>query len=229
MNIEPTDILENKVSSKLLKKTRRALSENLYSVSQVAGTKDDNAISSISTVAIHNKTRVARSTIQKIIDGQNNKGPSNPDLETICRLASAFNISPAFLLMSSDDWKRLIFAINDMQTIVQTDRILCKSIQLDIEANKLNAGLSLIKKLGTYPISIKLEADENISESTLKELKDEISKNNDVKRQSILCMTAIAQNSANTISATSSENTKKQYLATLTTLAAIFGASIQTQ
>lgn len=209
-------------------RTRKALSENLFSACQVADSKNENNITSFSEVALSKESGIARSTIQKVLKGNKNKKPYNPDLETISRLAATFNIPPAFLLMSSEDWKRLIFAINDMQNIVQTDRILCQSIQLDIETNKVNAGLSLIKKLGTYPNKIKLEADENLSESALKELTDEIHTNNEIKKQSIICMTAIAQNFANTIAATSSENSKKQYLATLTTLAAIFGASIQT-
>lgn len=49
---------------------------------------------------------VARSTIAKYLT-QGPENLCNPDLSTICRLADALNISPAFLLMRPQDWSHL--------------------------------------------------------------------------------------------------------------------------
>jgi transcriptional regulator with XRE-family HTH domain len=204
------------------KKSRNALGKNFLSARQVAGTGKDEITKATSNTAIHNKTGIARSTLQKIIDGKNNKGPSNPDLETICRLAWALNIPPAFLLMSSDDWKRLIFSINTMQTTVQQNEVLYTSIIQSIKHDKATAGLKLIKKLGTYPD--KLNA---IDESEFDRLSKDIDKINETKLLSILSMTAIAQSYESTAPSNSSQKSREDYMATLTTLAAIFGSGVR--
>lgn len=212
----------------LIKKTRNALGKNLLSVRQVAGTGQNESVEAISNTALHDKTGVARSTIQKIIDGENNKGPSNPDLETICRLAWALNVPPAFLLMSSDDWKRLITAINTMQDTVQQSEVLYQSILQAIDSDKATAGLELVKRMGTYPDKLHLTPDEDIQKSEIDRLKKDIDRRNELKRLSILAMTAIAQSYESTAPANSSQRSKKEYLATLTTLAAIFGSGVRT-
>lgn len=212
----------------LVKKTRNALGKNLLSVRQVAGTVQNEGFEAISNTALHDKTGIARSTIQKIVDGENNKGPSNPDLETICRLAWALNIPPAFLLMSSDDWERLIIAINTMQDTVQQSEALRESVLQAIESDKATAGLELVKRLGTYPLRLNLTADEDIQQSEIDKWTKDIDRKNEVIRLSILAMTAIAQSYESTAPANSSQKSKRQYLATLTTLAAIFGAGVRT-
>lgn len=212
----------------VVKKTRRALGENLLSVRQVAGTEQDEHVEGLSTTALHEKTGIARSTIQKLIDGENNKGPSNPDLETLCRLAWALNVPPAFLLMTADDWKRLIEAINTMQGTVQQSPVLYESVLKNIESNKSTAGLELVKRLGTYPDAINWAPDVGTTESNIDEWQRDIERRNEIKRRSILAMTALAQSYSNTIPVNSSQRSKREYLATLTTLAAIFGAGVQT-
>jgi hypothetical protein len=86
----------------------------------------------------------------------------------------------------------------------------------------------LVKRLGTYPDKFNLPSNENTPQSEIDKLKKDIDRRNEIKRLSILAMTAIAQNYASTAPQNSSQKSKREYLATLTTLAAIFGSGVQT-
>jgi transcriptional regulator with XRE-family HTH domain len=119
----------------VFKKTRLALGTNMAKVCEVAGTVHDENIEGISNTTLHKKTGIARDAIQKFIDGENTKGVSNPDLKTLCRLASELGIPPAFLLMSSDDWRRLLVAINTLHSVRQ-DAVLSESVLQAIDDNK---------------------------------------------------------------------------------------------
>ena len=50
---------------------------------------------------------VARSTLNKYLANDDSDFPVNPDLRTLCRLAEALNLPPAYLLMRPNDWRRL--------------------------------------------------------------------------------------------------------------------------
>lgn len=105
--------------NELLKRTKQTLAENLIAAMRVAGCVSDSDVTSpMSQVELSSKTKIARSTIAKLRNLrsdtiQNTCGsPYSPDLATLCRLAWALNIPPAFLLMSQEDWTRLLGAVS---------------------------------------------------------------------------------------------------------------------
>jgi len=60
---------------------------------------------------------VARSTIAKYCQGLS----ANPDLDTVCRLASTLNVSPALLLMTPKDWEILAHTYLTIESVVNDD------------------------------------------------------------------------------------------------------------
>lgn len=91
----------------LLEKTQSGFGANLLRALQVSEFSDQGDPKKMTQEAISQTSGVARSTISKYLAQHK---ATNPDLETICRLASALNISPAMLLMTDDDWLRLAHA-----------------------------------------------------------------------------------------------------------------------
>lgn len=110
-------------------RAQQALRGNLDRVLSVSG-DDRGAPRSLSRSHLSRVTGIARSTVTKLLCGPKSKptesaesatamgvSQANPDLDTLCRLASALAVPPAFLLMSSTDWKRLIQAVANMHEL----------------------------------------------------------------------------------------------------------------
>lgn len=215
-NAAPKDSLDE-----LIKRTCFALGSNMDKALEVAATEKDEDVKRMSLTALQNKSTIHRTTLSNFAD---NKNP-NPDLKTICKLAHALNVPPAFLLMTHDDWRQLISAINIMQNTVQADSKLSSYVKASIKSEKATAGLKLVKMLKMYPD--KQERPDDVDYQQRESIEQDLNRRNDIKRQSVLAMTAIAQNVGATVSANDSTKTREEYLAILTTLAAIFGASVK--
>jgi DNA-binding Xre family transcriptional regulator len=215
------NLLPHDPVNKLIKKVVHALGANMLAVKDVAATGKDECVQPMSEMALHKKSGIARDVLSRLADGNGD----NTKLETICKLAHALNVPPAFLLMTSDDWRRLIRAINDMQNTVQTDSKLSEYVKASINADKATAGLKLARKLKMYPDNQEIPDDVDYQQS--ERIEQDLNRRNEIKRQSVLAMTAIAQNVEAAVSGNDSTKTKEEYLAILTTLAAIFGASVQ--
>jgi transcriptional regulator with XRE-family HTH domain len=210
----------------LIERTLTAFGTNMGAARAVAGTGRDEVITRMSEMGLERKSTIRRSTLRKY-DGYKPSNPKtpNPDLKTICKLAHALNVPPAFLLMTHDDWRRLINAIIDMQNNVQ-NRKESDFVKASLKSNKVTAGLQLTKRLNIYPDSREGSAD--VDYQTWEATEQDINRRNDLKRQSILAMTAIAQNFETAVVGTNSTKPREEFLAILTTLAAIFGASVKT-
>ncbi|WP_312800099.1 helix-turn-helix transcriptional regulator [Pseudomonas sp.] len=91
----------------LLRKVQRGFGSNLLRAMQVADFSKEGEPKKLTQERLAKASGVARSTISKYLAQQIDV---NPDMETICRLASALNVSPALLLMSDEDWLRLAHA-----------------------------------------------------------------------------------------------------------------------
>jgi|GEM_PF-2605576 len=217
INAIPNDPLDE-----LIKKTCFALGSNMDKALEVAATENDHEVKRMSHSALERKSTLARTTIAKFAE---NNAP-NPDLKTICKLAHALNVPPAILLMTGDDWRRLIRAINDMQNTVQADVKLSEHVKSLIKSDKATAGLKLARILKMYPD--KQERPDDGDYQRWENLEQDVNRRNNIKRQSVLAMTAIAQNVETAVAENGSTKTREEYLAILTTLAAIFGASIHT-
>lgn len=198
---------------------RRTLAQNLTAALMVAGSDQaDNgdSVKKMTLTSLNDKTGIAKSTLSKLVHGETPSGKANPDLETICRLAAALNLPPAFLLMSSDDWQLLLSAINGL-SLALSGPYLDSSTFTATGNNKVSIGIQLAKHLKLYPdneINTKDTANASARQS---EMEQDINFANKMKRLAILTTTAITQGSAK----------RPDDIAMLTAIGAIFGANFK--
>lgn len=102
------------------------------------------------------KSGVGRSTIAKYSTMANDDAaPANPDLATICQLAAALNVSPAFLLMTPADWSHLAQAAMYFSEAMNDDKFVAVAQEM-AQAGSANAragataGLALATKFKLY-------------------------------------------------------------------------------
>jgi len=114
---EPSDVpLKNalflKVSDQLRSTLRRVVNH--------AGVAADGGSRPVTRQALSASAEVAASTLNKLLmsDHKARAEPPNPTLEVICKLAQALNVSPALLLMTEDDWKKLASAVWTYMTVL---------------------------------------------------------------------------------------------------------------
>lgn len=197
--------MKSKVDSRwepLAESMRNTFAQNLTAALNVAGEESDDSESRISRMTqeeLHQKTRISKSTLSKLMNGKTNGGmQSNPDLETICRIAASINIPPAFLLMSGSDWQRLIGALNGLSDAL-SDTNLENDILIAKGNDKIKVGIELAKKLGLYSenaVSSKFELEDIQASEKHEDIKRDIANKNEIKRLAILTTTAVLQNSA---------------------------------
>jgi len=197
---------------------RRTLAQNLTAALTVAGgnsEKNGDSVKKMKLTDLNRKTAIARSTLSKLKNGETANGmQANPDLETICRLAAALNVPPAFLLMSTGDWQRLLGALNGLPAVLASPH-LDDAVFAVTGIDKVSVGLMLAKKMGLYSErgQFKLGAEETGARQA--EINLEIDSGNEMRRLAILTTTAIAQISAK----------NRNDMAVLTAIGAMFGAN----
>ncbi|VVO40305.1 helix-turn-helix domain-containing protein [Pseudomonas fluorescens] len=118
--------------SEILKKTRLGFSANLLRAMQVSGTTESGDPKKLTQQHLSQNSGIARSTISKYLTQH---AEANPDLETLCRLASALNISPALLLMSEEDWLQLARALLEVGHVKNNESISTMIAELGKEQN----------------------------------------------------------------------------------------------
>ncbi|RZO10657.1 XRE family transcriptional regulator [Pseudomonas moorei] len=118
--------------SEILKKTQRGFSANLLRAMQVSGITESGEPKKLTQQRLSIDSSVARSTISKYLTQHSE---ANPDLETLCRLASALNISPALLLMSEEDWLQLARALLEVGHVRNNESISSMIEELSNEPN----------------------------------------------------------------------------------------------
>jgi len=204
---------------KLAASMRKTLAENLDTALQVAG-EDPREIGStfkkMNLTDLSIKTKIARSTISKLQNEKTSNGiQANPDLNTICRLAAVLNLPPAFLLMSSDDWKRLLGALNGLAEAISSP-YLDKST-FDAADSGASVGLNLAKKIGLYADNARFPINEDEASVRQLEINQDIDHANAMKLRAILTTTAVTHSFA------------KNYddMVILTAIGAIFGATFK--
>ena len=108
----------------LLEKTKSSFSNTISRIINVAGRNEKGDPCYLKKTKLAERSGIARSSIAKYFSDNDTL---NPDLRTICRLAHAFNIPPAFLIMRVCDWKNLaafslsadcLFTDNDCQILL---------------------------------------------------------------------------------------------------------------
>lgn len=109
----------NAGASSLHQQVQQALRGNLLRALSVSDHEDD-APSAMSQEELAARTGIARSTIIKFLSREG-VVKANPDMRTLCRLAEALNVPPAFLLMTHDDWTRLGSALDGLPLYLQDE------------------------------------------------------------------------------------------------------------
>lgn len=78
-----------------------------------SGQAPDGEARAITRQALSATAGIAPSTLNKLLTSEEKarEEPPNPTLEVICKLGEALNVSPALLLMTDSDWKKLASAM----------------------------------------------------------------------------------------------------------------------
>lgn len=184
---------ESEATARLTSRVSSAFKASLTRAFKVAGETEDGRPKQTTQIQLSEKSGVARSTLAKYLDLSADNKLVNPDLEILCRLAHALNISPAYLLMTPDDWRALTTSV---ATLIAAAKIqaLDKLPSIDpSEANSWNpaqqalAGLAVAKTLGIAPLNF---ASTDFSASHPR-IADELSKMNARARRSLLATCAL--------------------------------------
>jgi transcriptional regulator with XRE-family HTH domain len=213
--IEPADSEEWEALASSMRKT---LARNLDFALEVAGVDDGGSVKKMKLTDFSRKTKVARSTLTKLTrEEKPSKGvQANPDLNTICRLAAALNLPPAFLLMSTSDWMRLLGALNGLQEALSGPHLDQKTLK-DAEHDTVSCGVNLVEKMRLYSNKAPYALSPQEAGVRQQEIDQDIEHANAMKLLAIRSTTAITQSSA------------KNYreMATLIAIGAIFGANFK--
>ena len=103
--MEPDEELDEYVTA--IRKTLKGNLERVLSVSA----ESYEGISGLTQSAFSKRTGIARSSVTKLLPSRV-MPKANPDLSTLCRIARELNVPVALLLMTSEDWTRLITAVS---------------------------------------------------------------------------------------------------------------------
>jgi transcriptional regulator with XRE-family HTH domain len=135
---------EKLVTSACFSGIKKALRGNLERVLSVAK-MSEGEISPLTQTELSKRSGIARSSISKFL-AHGEFLNANPDLQTLCRLALELNVPVAFLLMTAEDWTRLIGAVSFLPHIVD-DKSLQSSVRGLPTHECAKQGLELAKKL----------------------------------------------------------------------------------
>lgn len=165
---------------KLLRKTSRSFGDNINRVMLVSGESDDGGPKKLTQQKLASRSGVGRSTIAKYNTMKDDsKLLVNPDLETICRLADAVNVSPAFLLMNAEDWSRMVQAAVYLCTSTSNGKVNQIAEEISDSSGK-NAiamslvGLNLATIFGVYKNTPQSTMDKTLLGSEIKERNAEV-------------------------------------------------------
>ena len=163
----------------LLQSVREGLAENLRRGLRVGGQDSEQGSSNqtqqepmdFKQEAFAKACGKSRATISSVLAG-------NPDLSTLCALAATLNISPAFLLMTKDDWSRIIQSVSTLIGVSKSDNneLQGKLMKLfegykdgsDPIVSQANLGFDVANQLGLY------EAEAEVGNNDDKEAKKSI-------------------------------------------------------
>lgn len=111
---------------------------NLIRARRVAGGVDSDSgeIQQMQKGRLASDSELSSGTITKLTSSADTQDVK-PDLETICKLGHALNISPAFLLMTPRDWNLLLQAFSTVQDLTDpNDENVRPLVQILEEAAK---------------------------------------------------------------------------------------------
>ena len=137
----------------LFKRVAKSFVENFRRVMSVSGEDEYGDPAQLTLRELADRSGVGRSTVASY-SSKDNEHP-NPDLRTICQLADALHVSPAFLLMRPEDWSRFAQAIMFFSEAARDERFRTLARELfELRAVKpviaSSAGLRVAEKLNIF-------------------------------------------------------------------------------
>lgn len=183
----------------LFESTAEALAENLRNALRVAGDGVGSTGESLSKSELARRTGLSRDTVGRLIPEPADDAGSSPrlgncDIKTLCAIALHLGISPAFLLMTPEDWNQLVGAIAglaDLEANPQVKGELESRLNAAKGVQKIELGLAMARAQGFKPERI--PEDLELSALAFHDMQQEIDKMNADRKRSILVNTAVAQ------------------------------------
>jgi transcriptional regulator with XRE-family HTH domain len=151
MKMEDTADVSREHYASLYTAAQKVIGQNLFNAMQVAGEREGESTKMTQRELVE-RTGIARSTIAKYIAGKDTASAANPDLETLCRLARALNVSPGLLLLTPDDWEQLAQAAQ-MMLQAADDEVILEAVE------ELRNGRGRAIERGTCGLKILERAD----------------------------------------------------------------------
>jgi len=117
------------------------------------GVTRDGTLRKVTKGTLAKRSNLSSGTITKLTSSETDN--AKPDLETLCKLGCALNLSPAFLLMTARDWLLLTQAIDIIVSLRnptgEREQELVQILQQGVGASSfeacVTAGLSFVEKL----------------------------------------------------------------------------------
>lgn len=177
----------------LYKAAQKVVGQNLFNAMQVAGEREGES-AKMTQHELFKRTGVARSTIAKYLAGKDTASTANPDLETLCRLAKALNVSPGLLLLTPDDWEQLAQAAQ-MMLQAADDEVILEAVE-ELRNGRGRAiergacGLKILERADLYAPSSPVAASELVGMRP--KLVNEQRAEQSMKRKGIAVASAVA-------------------------------------
>lgn len=140
-------------------------SESLRRILQAAGEDEEGSVRALSQLSLAESAGVSRQALTQYLSARKDK-PANPTLEKLCALAGTLGVPPAFLLMSQDDWTRLVNAVHYYMTALQDESFLQQAGQITRPGQHINhqaiaeGGMSMARTLGLLTKAEAIAQDE---------------------------------------------------------------------
>ena len=142
---------DSRYASSVFAAAQNTLQDNLARLIAVASETDDGTAKHISKSALAKQASIGRSTLYSLLGTCN--GPANPDLQTLSRIAAAFNVPLSFLLMSAEEWRHLTHALAGLGSAFNDEeatKIMAQAMQEQKPRERSQHGLALARRLGIY-------------------------------------------------------------------------------
>jgi transcriptional regulator with XRE-family HTH domain len=193
----------------------KAIAHNLTAALSVSATDpDDGQTKRLKSTVLHRATGVSRSTLQKLASGKAGPRASNPDLNTLCRIAAALHVPVSILLMGPDEWQAVLATLNGLPQAIQAADALVQTVS---GTSRAEVGLKIVESLKLYPSRLPdIEPEEGDQEGQERR-RSEIARSNERRRKAVLAATAVSQLGAR----------NKNDLVPLTAVGALIGANVK--
>jgi transcriptional regulator with XRE-family HTH domain len=135
-------------ASSVFAEAQKTLRNNLTRLIAVADETDDGTAKNISKRALVQQSGIGRSTLYNMTNGS-----ANPDLQTLSRIAAAFNVPLSFLLMSPKEWLHLTHALADLGSAFSDEdatKIMAQAMQEQKPRERSQYSLALARRQGVY-------------------------------------------------------------------------------